>query len=228
QYLKDIGVADNVYPVGDPAFLMDPIKPTGIDDEMPIEKNAIGINLSPFMAKFATGWNMDQWTKISASIIDAVATTAEAPIYLIPHVTAKHTNDHEFMQNVLSTIDTKKIKVTLVPPKYNAAETKWIISRMAIFAGARMHSTIAALSTNVPTLSLAYSIKAHGINRDIFGHLNYCLNPGELNTKTVSSRIKIMLDQDTEIKKELNERIPRIKSMALGAGTRLRQFTDGN
>ncbi|HMK45464.1 MAG TPA: polysaccharide pyruvyl transferase family protein, partial [Methanocella sp.] len=47
QYLKDIGVADNVYPVGDPAFLMDPIKPTGIDDEMPIEKNAIGINLSP-------------------------------------------------------------------------------------------------------------------------------------------------------------------------------------
>ena len=166
EYLNRIGVVENVHPVADPAFLMDPVKPRndpGIDGE------AIGINLSPLMARYTTGGDIEAWAKMAAGIIAEVAERTDLPIYLIPHVTIPipHTDDHAFMQRVLSLIEDRKKDITLISPIYNAAETKWIIGRMAVFAGARTHATIAALSSGVPTLSFAYSIKA----RDQPGYL---------------------------------------------------------
>ena len=96
----------------------------------------------------------------------------------------------------------------LVSPEYNAAETKWIISQMTLFAGARTHSTIAALSSGVPTLSFAYSIKAQGINRDIFGHTDYCMEPTDLGVEAVASRVTSMLDESAAIRRDLGARIP--------------------
>ena len=52
---------------------------------------------------------------------------------------------------------------------YNAAELKFIISKCVFFIGARTHSTIAAYSSQVPTLVLGYSVKSIGIATDIFG-----------------------------------------------------------
>jgi colanic acid/amylovoran biosynthesis protein len=117
----------------------------------------------------------------------------------------------------------------LVSPEYNAAETKWIISQMALFAGARTHSTIAALSSGVPTLSFAYSIKAQGINRDIFGHTNYCMEPTDLDAKAVASRITSMLDESAAIRRDLAGRTPGgPEGGALHAGTGLKHLIGVN
>ncbi len=116
----------------------------------------------------------------------------------------------------------------LVSPEYNAAETKWIISRMAFFAGARTHSTIAALSSGIPTLSFAYSIKAQGINRDIFGHTDYCLEPTDLDAEGVAGRITSMLGDSAAIKNDLAERIPGVQEMALSAGMGLKHLIEVN
>lgn len=228
EYLRSIGVTENVCSVADPAFLIDPVKPKGIKNELPIEKEAIGINLSPLMAKYMTCGNLELWTKMSAAIIETILKIIEVPIYLIPHVTIAGSDDYAFMQSVLSLIHQKKNNLILVPPIYNAAEIKWIISQMTLFAGARTHSTIAALSSGVPTLSFAYSIKAQGINRDIFGHTAYCLNPTDINAKRVSDQMKNMLDQDAGIRRELNERIPIIQKSAGYAGIKLRQTIEKN
>ena len=176
DYLNSIGVKDNVHAVADPAFVMDAVKPEGIDDEFPIDEESIGLNFSPLMAKYVTDGDLEKWSLIAARIISRVAEAMDMPIYLIPHVTSPHSDDHAFMQEVVNRIDDSNNKITLIPPKYSAEETKWIISRMTVFAGARTHSTIAALSSGVPTLSFAYSIKAQGINQDIFGNTQYCLD----------------------------------------------------
>lgn len=225
DYLKSIGVEENVQSVADPAFLMDPVKPDGIKDDHPIDEEAIGLNLSPLMAKYVTGGDLEAWADIAASIISAVTRKTEMPIYLIPHVTELGSNDdYSFMQRTLSLISGNNKNITLIPPTYNAAETKWIISRMTLFAGARTHSTIAALSSSVPTLSFAYSIKARGINRDIFGHTDYCLEPAALDAETVSSRLLSMLNEKTGIQEYLTERIPRFQRAALNAGMELKQL----
>lgn len=54
-------------------------------------------------------------------------------------------------------------RVEVLPQFYSAPELKWIISRLDWFAGARMHSTIAGISSGVPTMGLAYSDKAYGV-----------------------------------------------------------------
>ena len=228
DYLQDIGVTENVYSVADPAFLMDPIKPEEVEDMLPIDQEAIGLNLSPLMARFVTSGNLDAWTSMAASIIERVAQTTGMPVYLIPHVTNPNSNDYEFMRRALSLIKDRNGNITLIPSKYNAAETKWIISQMALFAGARTHSTIAALSSGVPTLSFAYSIKARGINRDLFGHTNYCMDPEDLDAEAVASRVTSMLDKSAAIRNDLAGRLPGVQRAALSAGTGLKHLIGVN
>jgi len=218
DYLRDIGVSENVYPVSDPAFLMDPEKTVRIEDEMPIEKDAIGINISPLMANYVTGGDLDRWTDMAASIIAEVARRTEMQVYMIPHVTIPDSNDYEFMRQVVSRIRDRNEKITLVPPRYNAAEIKWIIGQMALFAGARTHATIAALSSGVPTLSFAYSIKARGINRDLFGHDDYCLEPDMLAPEIIAEKIDSMLSQSAQIQNYLKITIPSVQERAMKAG----------
>lgn len=225
EYLESIGVTGNLYPVADPAFLMGAMQPK---EKMSIEEGAIGLNFSPMMAEFVTGNDLKLWTKVVAAIISEVARRTESHVYLIPHVTNSNSNDHTFMQRALSLTPGENENIILVPPTYNAAETKWIISRMVLFAGARTHSTIAALSSGVPTLSFAYSIKAQGINRDIFGHTDYCLEPTDLKAKVVSSRITSMLDEITKIRRNLKERTPEVQRAALNAGMILKQLIGEN
>jgi colanic acid/amylovoran biosynthesis protein len=225
DYLKSIGVTENVYSVADPAFLMDPVKPEGIEDILSPDEEVVGLNLSPLMAKYVTDGDLEAWVTVAASIIKSIAQKLEMPVYLIPHVTEPGTNnDHVFMEKALSLISKDYKNITLIPPTYNAAETKWIIRQMTFFAGARTHSTIAALSSGIPTLSFAYSIKARGINHDIFGHADYCLEPIDMKAEVVSSRLSSMLDKNIEIQKHLSTEIPRLKRAALHAGFELKQL----
>lgn len=220
-YLVKIGVINNVFPVADPAFLMESTKPL---QDVSIEKDTIGINISPLMAKFTTGGDLKKWSILAAGIISGIAERTDMPVLLIPHVTSPHSNDYEFMKSLFTHFSRKDNDITLLTPSYTASEIKWIISQMSIFAGSRTHATIAALSSEIPTLSFGYSIKALGINKDIFGHMNYCLNPLEINVTNVVDRIMTLLNKNTAIKKELAERIPQIQSSASNAGKILRML----
>lgn len=221
EYLNSIGVNKNVYPVADPAFLMDAVQPV---EKVYIDEGAIGLNLSPLMAKFVTGGDMEQWTKIAAAIIAELARRTERRVYLISHVTNPNSNDYTFMQRAVSLMAGEKDKITLIPPIYNAEQTKWIIGQMTVFAGARTHSTIAALSSGVPTLSFGYSIKARGINQDIFGNSNYSIEPKNMDTNIVLDYILYMLNEATMIRRDLKNRIPKIQSAAQNAGIILKQL----
>ena len=227
DYLSKKGITDNVNQVADPAFLMDPVKPQEDSKSLTIEDGAIGINLSPLMANYVTGGDIPQWEQIAANLISTIAKETSRPIYLIPHVTIPASNDFAFLEKVLNLTDTQiNPEIHLISTDYNAAETKWIISQMTLFAGARTHSTIAALSSYIPTLSFAYSIKAKGINRDIFGHENYCLSPDQLTPEVVTTRIESMLTSQDLIKMELEEKIPLIQKKAMNAGKYLKDLSE--
>jgi colanic acid/amylovoran biosynthesis protein len=54
-------------------------------------------------------------------------------------------------------------RVRVLAEHLHATELKWVLSRLDWFAGARMHATIGAFSSGVPTLGLGYSDKAQGV-----------------------------------------------------------------
>ncbi len=224
EYLNKIGVTDNVYKVADPAFLMDATEPQS-DKKIEIEEDSIGINLSPLMVRYFSNGDMGSWINIATKIVEDISNITDNKIYLIPHVTTPNSNDYFFLKKVKKNIKISKDKIILLPPIYNASETKWIISKMKLFAGSRTHSTIAALSSYVPTLSFAYSIKAKGINRDIFGHEDYCLSPEKLTPEIVAKKIESMLETKNEIRAKLKVTIPKIENKALLAGETLMKIT---
>ena len=226
EYLEKIGITDNVHKVVDPAFLMDETKPQP-RKEIKIEKDSIGINLSPLMAKYVSNGNMDSWIKTASEIVEEIVKKTGTKIYLIPHVTTPNSNDYLFLKEIQARIRDTEQKITLIPPIYNASETKWIISQMKLFAGARTHSTIAALSSYVPTLSFAYSIKAIGINRNLFGHESHCLNPNQLQPDVVAEKIGAMLEVSNQIRRELKEKVPVMQEKAMDAGKHLCEIIRG-
>lgn len=224
EYLKKIGINENVYEVSDPAFLMEASEPK-LGKKIELEEESIGINLSPLMAKYVSNGNMELWINTASQIVERIAKETDNKLYLIPHVTNSDSNDYLFLKEVQARINVAREKVFVIPPIYNAAETKWIISKMKFFAGSRTHSTIAALSSHIPTLSFAYSIKAKGINKDIFGHEAYCMSPEKLSPDIVAEKISLMSGESKKIRSELKASIPKIEKKAFLAGKILQEIT---
>jgi polysaccharide pyruvyl transferase WcaK-like protein len=90
-----------------------------------------------------------------------------ARILLVPHVLGAEgpiESDTGACLGLLRALDpAERARVTLAPANLDASETKWVISQVAWFAGARMHSTIAGLSSAVATTAIAYSLKFRGV-----------------------------------------------------------------
>jgi len=131
----------------------------------------------------------------------------------------KGNNDYEIMDIIYNNID-KKLRESIikVSDKLNAAEYKWIISNMEVFFGARTHSTIASLSTLVPTLSFVYSIKSVGINKDLFGSDEFCIYPEQFNEEVLVEKIKYLLDNKEKIQANLKVRVDEAKKLAIKSG----------
>ena len=110
-----------------------------------------------------------------------------------------------------------------VPDGLNAEQMKSIISKCHIFAGARTHSTIAALSSGVPTLSLGYSMKARGLNQDLFGSQDYCVDTNNMTEDLLLDKINLLLEDHELICQRLSRNLPAIKERAYAAGPRLRE-----
>lgn len=203
DYLNSIGVRDNVSLMADPAFFMEAVEPP--DDQKPcILPGTIGLNLSPLMAKYVTDGNMTEWIKLSSQIVTFVREKTGRPILLIPHVISPHSNDHAFLKEVLRLYGKNDPEVQLLTADFNAAQTKWVISRCDVIAAARTHATIAGFSTKIPTVSFAYSLKAKGLNRDIFGNPDkYLLDPKTISPETTVEKIELALRENQVIKKTL-------------------------
>ena len=230
DYLYANGLTDNVYLMSDPAFIMTPTAPptNKISFELPV--GAIGINLSK-MAAYYRGQrpgdvNMKEWLAFCIKLVKSAA-TLNRPILLVPHVGVSNLGTEDFdlllavWRAVVKDVD---VPVTVLTQDLNAAELKWIISHCAVFAGARTHSTIAAISSCVPTLSISYSMKAKGINRDVYGHLHHCIHVTDLSPENFTEHLRILLDDESSIRTYLSSRVKELQARAWDAGKKLRKF----
>jgi polysaccharide pyruvyl transferase WcaK-like protein len=221
KYLLRLGL-ENVVQVADPAFLMEP-EPI----ELSLPENYIGLNFSPLTAKHAMGGDIEAWARVCGEATRAAARRTGLPILLIPHVFVDTDigNDARFLTSVSHYADMKHQVHTVAGEALNAPQLKWIISRAIVFAGARTHATIAAMSTCVPTLSLAYSEKAWGISEDVFGHSDFCLSVENLpeNIGGLAEGLMDLLRQRETVRKQLEGIGPSCRANALKAGIDLKE-----
>ena len=239
QYLRDNGVIRNVHLVADPAFMMPSAKPD-IEVCTALPAEFVGVNVSPLIARTYSrlkkpAWEMTRadiapWLECCAEFVNEVVSRTGMPVVLVPHVESalENNNDYLFMQNLMVHLDnTARKAVSCLPSGLNASELKWVIARSKMFVGARTHSTIAAMSSAVPTLSIGYSLKARGINRDVFGCLDYCVDAREFDPPQAARLVEAMLGQREDIRARVSDRLPGITAAARKAGTILMGVVSG-
>ena len=147
----------------DPAFKLDTAKVPGINGFLP--GNTVGINLSPMVQALekTPGITMKNYN----NFIEFILRNTHQNVALIPHVVWKNNDDRKILKELYE-IHKYTGRVVLLNDM-PAEKLKGYISKCSFFVGARTHSTIAAYSSNVPTLVIGYSVKSKGIAKDLFG-----------------------------------------------------------
>lgn len=193
DYLASLGVRGNVSLVADPAFTLPAVSSEALG-AMGAQGECIGLNVSPLYARYA-GLAEAEWCDLCATMVARIGAAFGRPIALIPHVILPGQDDSAFNVEVAARVPSG-VDLRVIPGSLGARELKACIARCYAFVGARTHATIAALSTGVPTVSLGYSIKARGINRDIYGHSDYVIAAEAVEpTKVVGLVRQLLQDQ---------------------------------
>lgn len=162
--LLENGISKNTHLLPDPAFVLD-VKETPLPGNF-IPGNTVGINLSPLVQRLETGNNLAY--KNVQHLVHHILETTDMNVCLVAHVIWAGNNDLEPLTALYEEFKHTG-RVSLVGHTQNACELKYIISKCRFMVAARTHASIAAYSTQVPTLVIGYSVKARGIAHDIFG-----------------------------------------------------------
>lgn len=190
----------NTILVSDSAFMLNSVElplPTSFNPQ-----NYIGINISPLVigCERIRGIVYRNYERL----IEYILNETDLNILLIPHVIWKD-NDDRVVNHDIFTRFCASNRIAEVSD-CNCEELKGFISRCKFFIGARTHSTIAAYSTNVPTLVMGYSIKSIGIARDIFGtDENYVISVQSLTDEdALIKKFKWMVKNEILIRNKLS------------------------
>jgi len=81
------------------------------------------------------------------------------------------------------------------------------------FCGTRMHSTIAALSSGLPTAAIAYSDKTLGVFESC-GVEDQVIDPRKLETQTVVERLVESFEKRAQTRQVLSTSIDGVKARA--------------
>ncbi|OYW63624.1 MAG: hypothetical protein B7Z32_11105 [Hydrogenophilales bacterium 12-64-13] len=218
DYLRKIGV-ENVRLVADPAFNLDGQAFNTDALTFGQSPRLLGINVSPLIRRFRNG--TESAVYMDREIVDfirGVVRETDLMILLIPHVDPLDqsvvNSDSHYMAGLYGKLGNYKDRISLAPSTLNAAQLKYLIGQCRYFIGARTHSTIAALSQGVPTISIAYSIKAKGINHDLFGDTRYVLETPLVSSATLAQSLSLLQQDEANIRALLADRLPEWRDRA--------------
>ena len=179
-----------------------------------VQKNKIGINVSGLL--YRGGYNGNNYFGLSFDYqlyikkLIKVLLSQGFSVDLIAHVIS----DANLVEDDFSACNeiANEIKGVCVAPKFSSPiEAKSYISGMDFFIGARMHSTIAAFSSGVPVVPIAYSRKVNGL----YNSLEYPYYIDAKASYSVESAIertvqyinkRSMLKEQLEISKRIYEK----------------------
>ena len=206
--------------VADPAFTLEP-EPVDIKPYWPKGSGPVlGLNLSPL----AIPGDRLVWMDAVASLVRRWCVSPGLRVVLVPHVTARDASGrpvhllppHLDDGVLLDQLEDRLYDLAAVSrlPAWNAAQLKHAIGQFDFFLGARTHSVIAALSSGVPAVALAYSLKARGIHRDLLGSESGVLPVRQLTPQVLDAAVQDLVMRAPKERLTLAQRIPHWRTRA--------------
>ena len=187
-----------------------------------IENNTVGINVSPLGMEREQEDNvlLDNYRNLIAYILNKT----DYAVALIPHVIWSGNDDRSILNKLYD--EFKKSERIVVIQDCNCMQLKGYIAKCRFFVGARTHATIAAYSTEVPTLVVGYSIKSRGIAKDIFGREeNYVIPIEQIKEENKLTQAFIWLQEnENHIREHLKKRMPQYIKDAENVKEKIKEF----
>lgn len=217
KYLQSLGVTDNVRRIADPAFLVPCSKPSNPSFEFCKSNLTVGIGMSSLISRY--GIKPDAYIRAFADFICYLWKSLDACVVLVPHVIGKNpaVNDIATCNKVQALLPTS-CPIMILNENYDACEMKYCISQCDSFIGARTHSTIASLSMGIPTISIGYSSKAWGINKQLLSTDGFVIPINEVSCSRLITSFNKLQGKKDEVKRQLHDRLPSIRSLAMKGG----------
>jgi len=187
----------------DMAFGLPAVRPLacqipGLEDWLGMGPKPLGFNVSGLV--WNRGEDLEKKWGFKASyrklVVEAVSwmlRTGGHRLLLIPHVLSpagRAESDLQAAHELLAQLDpgvATPDRIRIVSNTLNEQELKWLIGNCSWFCGTRMHSTIAALSSGVPSASIVYSDKAAGVF-DRCGQREHVIDPRQFDNEEALSR----------------------------------------
>lgn len=178
----------------------------------------IGFNVSgliyndPVGAINKYGFKAD-YKQVVIGFLKFLLENTEARIVLISHVMDKpghFESDLGACLDVASQFEGNySDRIMVAPATLDQSEVKWLISKMSWFCGTRMHSTIASLSSGVPTASVSYSDKTKGVF-ETCGQGQQVFDPRQLDVEQVISGLIQSYEARESIQTSLQQHLPYV------------------
>lgn len=172
----------------------------------------VGLNVSALL--WHGGYTRDNqfglkvdYPSLIRSIIDYFLNQANVKVHLIPHVVGseRHVeNDYAVSFDLYEEYNHPNL--ILSPLFLDPISAKSYIAGMDFFMGARMHSTIAAFSSEVPVFPMAYSRKFNGLFADTLQYPYMADMKAQSNVEIVAN-IKQCYEQKDKLKEIEHERM---------------------
>lgn len=155
----------------------------------------------------------EKYIAMFVEVIEKLIITNNANIFIFPHVTIERDIDTSFeVYRRLS--DRVKPHVTVFSEQYHAMTLKSLYGKMNIFVGTRLHSTIFALSENVPSICISYhGTKSLGVFKTL-GLERYVIDDYEADL--LNEKIDLLLSELNVIKGQLECNLSKCKISMLG------------
>jgi polysaccharide pyruvyl transferase WcaK-like protein len=231
NYLQEFGInKPSIYLTADSAFLLESASVKTVDKilmrEGLAENNKIRIGISPsriihrwsFLESKSLEEKHERYIELMAEITDYLIEKLNATVILIPHVMIPNNDDRVTSKEIYERVKNKH-DVKLIMNEYTAEEMKGIIGRCDMFIGCRMHATIASTSTCIPTISIAYSHKTHGIIGEMLGQEEFVVDVRNSSFDSllsgILSKIDILWSEREHVKVNLRQKIKEIQNSAL-------------
>lgn len=174
--LDDLGLpATAVTLTADPALLLPSVDSPAVrrilDSVAHGSRRLVGIAPSagvPAFARLDRAEHAAAWT----TLIERIITMLDVDIIIIPHVQERQVANDDSVLALQLQQAVASSRVTVAAGQLAASEYKTLVARCDLVISERTHAAIAGLSQEVPTFSIGYSIKAHGIARDLLADLS--------------------------------------------------------
>lgn len=212
----------------DVAFLLPTTRPAGLDSRLltwmtdsPFE--LVGLNISgliynsPREAIQRYGLKADYRTVVKTLLTRFLRET-DVGILLVPHVHAPighPESDLDACRELVKTLaPADRERVYLLEDRLDESGIKWVISQMDWFCGTRMHATIAALSSGVPTTTISYSDKAVGVF-DSCDQRAEVFDPRCLDTSELGEQVFDAFQRRDTVRQSLKKKLPVVLGQAM-------------